>query len=378
MSNFAIDWQGALWAALCGVLLFFIKKYSDRFSKPFLLFSSISSFNPSPTTFKIRFSQKVSYLDFAVMGLLLLALLNPRYFTLRKESEFKPIPTEGIAIYLLIDQSGSMKESVEARLADGSLRILPNIDLAKQVTQDFILGNPKEHLVGRSNDLIGLISLARTAHILAPLTLDHQAVDQALQKVEVVTKQDDDGTAIGYAIYKTVNLIEATKYFSEELQHKGEPAYTIKNSIIIVVTDGLQAPSPLDKGKRLRNIDLPEAADYAKKAGVKIYIINVDPSITSSDLAPQRHQMQQITQETGGGFYIASGGTRLADVYNQINKIEKSTLPTLPEDLLKNISKDQLPQFYEKHGIFPYLIALAGVLLFVSILLKTLYLRRVP
>lgn len=380
--SFTIDFWGLSAAIFLALIAYFSKYYKKLFSDPYLSFSSLKLLNQSQVDKgRLTWHQRLPWLEGAAIGLLLLALFNPRFFALieDRESESRLTPTKGIAIYLLIDQSGSMRESVDALMADGSIKLIPKIDLAKEVTHDFILGNPAERLAGRPNDLIGLLSLARTAHILVPLTLDHQAVDEALQKVQVVTKQDDDGTAIGYAIYKTVNLIAATRQYAQELSTKGKPAYEIKNSVIIVVTDGLQAPSPLDKGKRLRNIELPEAAALAKKEGVKLYIINVDPSIASSSLSPQRNQMQKITEETGGKFYMAFGNQRLADVYQEINRIEKSTLPISDLELAQgNLPKEDLPQFYRKIPLYPYLLILSGFLILSVLFLKNLYVRKVP
>ena len=160
-----------------------------------------------------------------------------------------------------------------------------------------------------------------------PLTLDHQAILKALSQIQVVKKPDEDGTAMGYAIYKTVNMIAATKHYAAELAQKGNPSYDIKNSIIILVTDGLQDPSILDKNSRLRNIGLDEAAAYAKKNAVRLYLINIDPNTYSEELTPQRHQMERITKLTGGQLFIVGILGDITGIYSDIDRIEKSVLP---------------------------------------------------
>ena len=82
-----------------------------------------------------------------------------------------------------------------------------------------------------------------------------------------------------------------------------------------MVTDGLQYPNPFDKGNRLRNIDLEEASAYAKDKGVKVYIVNVDPSLaTDPELEPQRNQMKRITEATGGQLFLTTNKQPLANL----------------------------------------------------------------
>ncbi len=98
-------------------------------------------------------------------------------------------------------------------------------DLMKRLTESFIDGRP--------NDLIGLVTFARMANILAPLTLDRQALLDQLHKVQVVKDESIDGTGIGYAIYKTASTIAATRHFGEQLPKNQRPAYTINSNVII-------------------------------------------------------------------------------------------------------------------------------------------------
>ncbi|QLH36950.1 MAG: VWA domain-containing protein [Parachlamydiaceae bacterium] len=241
------------------------------------------------TTWKTRFAKLPYYLNLGALGLFLIAFIDPHGFSPKKpitQTNQNQLPTEGIGIYLLLDQSGSMAQEVSATINGNRVNIRKE-DLLKQVTSEFVEGNPTEELDGRPNDLIGLVAFARVPHVLSPLTLDHKAILDDIQKLRVVQKQDEDGTAMGYAIYKTVSLIAATKHYATELAQKGNPSYNIKSTIIILVTDGLQDPSILDKNSRLRNIGLEEAANYAKENGVRLYLINIDPNTYSDELAPK-------------------------------------------------------------------------------------------
>ena len=306
----------------------------------------------------------------------LVAFIDPHFFVPKKhpispnESQ-KALPTEGIAIYLLLDRSGSMGNEVSATINGNRVNIRKE-DLLKQVTREFIEGNPSAGLEGRPNDLIGLVTFARVPQVLSPLTLDHQAIIKELSQVHVVKKFDEDGTAMGYAIFKTVNTIAATKHYAEELARKGNPAYNIKSSIIILVTDGLQNPSILDKNSRLRNMGLDEAASYAKQNGVKLYLINIDPNTYSSALAPERHQMERITKLTGGRLFIVNDPGDLTQIYADIDALEKSTLPQ------EGISKEKQPNLYHRISLYPYLIALGMLCFLAAIFLNTTVARKVP
>ena len=272
---------------------------------------------------------------------------------------------------MLLDQSGSMAEQVAATI-DGKRENIRKEDLLKKVTREFIEGNPSVGLEGRPNDLIGLVAFARVPQVLSPLTLDHQQILKELAKVDVVKKPDEDGTAMGYAIFKTANMIAATKHYAAELTRKGSPSYDIKSSIIILVTDGLQDPSILDKNSRLRNMGLEEAAAYAKENGVRLYLINIDPGTYSEQLAPQRRQMERITKLTGGRLYIVNDPGDIAQIYASIDQLEKSVLPQ------KGISKEKQPHLYRRISFYPYLIALGMLFLLASFLLQTTLARKVP
>jgi Ca-activated chloride channel family protein len=279
--------------------------------------------------------------------------------------ERKVLPTEGIAIYLVLDRSGSMGELISVGRERRS-----KLDLLKQVTAQFIQGNPELGLTGRHTDMIGLVAFARVPNVLSPLTLDHKAILKLLSQLDVVKDKNLDGTAIGYAIYKTANLIAATRLFAKDLQGQGKPAYEIKNSVILLVTDGFQDPSLLDKGNRVRTIELQEAAQYALEQGVRLYIINVEPKIASEQFAPQRHLMQSIAEMTGGKFYLATSVQGLAEIYSEIDNIEKSLLPE--EAITAPIQPKRRVSF------FPYLIALGMLCLLLAVLLKTTILKTFP
>lgn len=337
------------------LFLFLLYTWSRRFSQPHLAFSSLQKIQASNWIGKLP-----AWLAWGGLGFLLLAFLDP-HLMLRKEG--RPDPQsgalEGIGIYFILDQSGSMGDPVTR---GGP----PKMDLLKQYTRTFIQG--------RSQDLLGMITFARGAQVLVPLTLDHRAVVEALDQLQVNNDQDQDGTAIGYAIFKTSQIIAATRQYAEKLPAEQKPAYDIKSTVMILVTDGLQDPSDKDKGKRFRTMDIPEAASYAKNEGIHLYIANVDPELGSSKYAPNMRQMQRAAESTGGKLFMATSPSSLGDIYQSIDQLEKSRLPSQFETL----PKDKLPQFYKRVSFYPWLIAAGLLSLFAAVLLRATLLKVFP
>lgn len=368
--RFAIDFTAA--GILLGILallgLMKIFLFPGRIS-PSLAFSRLTDLKyPS---WRSQFAIVPNKLHFFALICLMLAFIDPHF--LFPKSNLPPqenlpsheLPTEGIAIYLVLDQSGSMSQSVEATGAAGRKEKIPKIDLLKRVTQQFILSHP--------SDLIGLVSFARVPRVLVPLTLDRDTLLKQLNQIQVTKNSDEDGTAIGYAIYKTANLLSATRQFANDLKEEGRPPYTIKSAIIIVVTDGFQDPSRLDQGNRLRTLELDDAANYAKSQGIRLYVINIDPVLSTAQYAPQRRQLQTITELTGGQFYLVDDSQELQDIYAAIDKLEKGSISQ--EASLQPLD---VKSAYTRFSLYPFLI-LAGIgSLFLSLFLNSTLFRVVP
>ncbi len=184
---------------------------------------------------------------------------------------------------------------------------------------------------------------------------------------------------MGYAIFKTANLLTATRHFAQELKEKGQPAYDIKSATIVLVTDGLQDPSPLDKGNRLRTIELDDAAAYAKSQGIRLYLINIDPQISTSQFAPHRRQMQRITELTGGQLYLLNEPQELQQIYAAIDQLEKGSIQIEGTSKTSTEAKSELMKtHYDRFSLSPFLIAIGLLSLFSAIILETTWLRRVP
>lgn len=368
-----LSWISILLLAGLGGILYLLYKWSITHPKAFLSFSNVADFGLDDPGIKAKLDPLPQWLLLGALGLFGLAFLDIHWVEKPGPDPMVPpkTPTEGIAIYLMVDRSTSMRDSVLDTDAQGYLVKTPKIDILKRVTKEFIAGDPKTGLKGRPNDLIGLISFARSADVLVPLTLNHKDVLDALSQLKITDDPDSQGTGIGYVIYKTANIISATRHFAEELAKNGTPAYEIKSSIMILVTDGFQDVNPEDRERRFRSMEVDEASDFAKAQNVKLYIVNVDPSLNTEEFQPHRNQMRRIAEKTGGRFYITGEGRSLETIYEDINKLEKSSLPEF------NAKKEVLPPV-RTFSLYPFLIGFGLLLLSVSIILKTLLLRRIP
>lgn len=370
--SFEINYYALLLVLLILGLLFPLWRWRSRFRSPSLLYPHLSDLIPADS-FSLRRNLAFlpRWLKYASCGFFLLAFIDPRIYLPKTSAD--SVPKEGIAIYLVADRSGSMAQKVRFLTEKGTWENIPKIDLLKQITRAFIEGNSLLGLPGRPNDLIGLTAFARTAQVEAPLTLDHRAVVDQLTKLQVVQNKEDDGTAIGYALYKTTNIIDATRHYAHDLVGRDLPSYEMKSAIIILITDGFHAPSPFDQGHQFRNIDLDTAANYAKEKDVKIYLISIEPALASAQFTPHRNLMQRVAERTGGKYYHISDQMSLSQIYADIDKLEKGLV--LPST---SLSKDDQPNLYKVMPLYPYFIAAGMLALGLAIVLYTILLRRVP
>ncbi|MEM0969934.1 MAG: VWA domain-containing protein, partial [Verrucomicrobiota bacterium] len=121
------------------------------------------------------------WLRWLAMVLLIVALARPQ-----KGTEQIQEKSEGIAIEMVVDRSGSMGEEMQF----GGKR-LNRLEVVKRVFQDFVLGDGKG-LPGRGNDLVGMISFARFAETTCPLTMGHGALPRFLETVQLARTREED------------------------------------------------------------------------------------------------------------------------------------------------------------------------------------------
>jgi Ca-activated chloride channel homolog len=269
--------------------------------------------------------------------LMIVGLARPQRAHSRTE-----VTANGIDIVLALDVSGSM-QALDFEV-DGQR--LNRIAVVKSVVSKFIEERP--------NDRIGIIAFAGAPYLVSPLTLDHDWLQQNLDRVTVAGAADD-GTAIGSAIAASVNRLRTT------------PA---KSKVVILLTDGMN-----NTGK----ISPLSAAEAAKALGVRVYTIGVGvrgkAPIPVKDDAGNMHlimakvdvdekMLQTVADQTGAKFYRATDTDSLQQVYAQINRLERTA---------------QTVQKFERYEeLYPWaLIPSLAILALGSLLQQTRY-RRLP
>ena len=238
-----------------------------------------------------------------------------------------------ILIMLAMDVSTSM-------LAED---LKPNrLEAAKDVAAEFINGRP--------NDNIGITLFAGESFTQCPLTVDHAVLLNLLKDMKCGLIED--GTAIGMGIANAVTRLKDSK---------------AKSKVIILLTDGVN-----NKG----DISPLTAAEIAKSFGIRVYTIGVG----TNGMAPYPYPvggtvqyvnmpveidektLTQIAGTTEGNYFRATSNSKLKEVYEEIDKLEKTKLN------VKEYSKRQ--EEYRWFALAAFLCVLLEVLLRNSILKK--------
>jgi Ca-activated chloride channel homolog len=269
-------------------------------------------------------------------ALMIIGLARPQRTHSRTE-----VTVDGIDIVLGLDVSGSMQAldfSIDRHRVN-------RIEVVKSVVSRFIEERP--------NDRIGLIAFAGAPFLVSPITLDHDWLQQNLERVSIGSV--DDGTAIGSAIAASVNRLRMT---------------AAKSKVVILLTDGVN-----NTGK----ISPLAAAEAAKSMGVKIYTIGVGARgkapIPVKDDAGRMHlimaevdvderTLQAIADETGGRFYRATDTDSLQNIYEEINGFEKTA--------------QTVQKFEHIEELYPWALIPALAILGFGSLLQHTRLRRLP
>lgn len=247
---------------------------------------------------------------------------------------------EGIDIMLCVDVSTSM-------LAQD---LKPNrLDAAKQVASEFISGRP--------NDNIGLTIFAGEAFTQCPMTVDHAVLLNLFQGISSDIAANgiiEDGTAIGMGLANAVTRLKDSD---------------AKSKVIILLTDGSN-----NRGE----ISPMTAAEIAKSFGIRVYTIGVGTNGTApypmqTSMGVQLVNMpveidedvlRGIAATADGQYYRATSNTKLKEVYEEIDKLERTKLQ------VKEFSKNQ-----EAYLPFAWVLVLCIGL---EILLRQTVLKTIP
>ena len=228
------------------------------------------------------------------MSFVIVALARPQRTDERVEQSGR-----GIDIVLALDVSGSM-EIQDLRPT--------RLEAAKRIAADF--------LKSRVGDRLGLIAFAGEAYSLAPLTTDYDLLREDLASLRMGLIQED-GTAIGTALGVATNRLRES---------------TARSRVVILLSDGESNAGSLDPLL---------AAQLAHAFGIRIYTIGLGkdgfvPYGQDSLSRPRYVQtrlgettMRELAAAAEGRFFRATDAAGLREVFNQINRLEKSEIKQL-------------------------------------------------
>ena len=264
------------------------------------------------------------------LSMVIVAIARPR-----SSQEMERVDTEGIDIILAMDVSTSM--------------------LARDLTPDRINASKDiaiEFIAQRPTDRMGIVVFAGESFTQCPLTTDRATLINLMKEVQ--TDIIEDGTAIGNGLATAVARMKDSD---------------AKSRVVILLTDGVN-----NRGE----ISPQMAAEIAKTYGVRVYTIGVGkegmapyPVMTPWGVEIQNVQVEideallsEIAESTGGRYFRATDNTKLAEIYSEINKMEKA-----------RTTVDSFPVYKELFGRYA-LLALLAVLL--ELVFNWFIIRRLP
>ena len=304
--------------------------WKEKKRYPTLNLSSTEGFAQTGSSLRLRFRHILFVLRLAAISMAIVALARPQ-----SSSTQRNVTTEGIDIVVTLDISTSML----------SEDFSPNrIEAAKKTALKFVQNRP--------DDRIGLIVFSGKSYTQCPITTDHDVIENLFESLKVTPV--DDGTAIGLGLATAVSRLKDSK---------------AKSKVVILLTDGVNNTgfiAPLT------------AADIAKNFNVRVYTIGVGtrgvaPYPIKTPYGVQYQNMpvdidedvlKQIASATGGKYYRATNNKTLAEIYEDIDKLEKTRI---------DVSE------FSRHAeeFLPFAIA-AAVLFLLEILLRLTIYKKIP
>ena len=296
-----------------------------------LKFSNLDGFDS--ISFKSRIYPIMNIFRLITLLLVIVALARPQLIS----NSTKTKTSSGIDIVITVDISSSM-------LAQD---LKPNrLEALKKVASEFINN--------RINDRIGLVIYAGESYTKTPVTSDKDIVIKSLSDI-TFDGIIEDGTAIGMGLATSVNRLKESK---------------AKSKVIILLTDGVNNSGFIDPST---------AADLAANFDIKTYTIGLGSNGNArapvalnpngsfrfgmTKVEIDEELLKNVANKTGGLYFRATDNKKLQDIYNEINKLEKTELEEI--------------KFSESEEKYRTLIIAAIGLIFVELILKYIVFRSI-
>ena len=304
-------------------------------TEPTMKMSDTYAYRFAPKSWRMRIVHLPMFLRCMAFVLIVIIMARPQ-----THNSWDNRSVEGIDIMLAMDVSTSM-------LAED---LKPNrMEAAKEVAGEFTAGRP--------DDNIGLTIFAGESFTQCPMTTDHTSLLNLLQNVRTDIAARgliSDGTAVGMGLANAVSRLKESK---------------AKSKVVILLTDG---------SNNMGDISPMTAAQIAKSLGIRVYTIGVGTNKVARYPMPvaggvqyvnipveiDTRTLSDIAATTDGNFYRATNNRELKQIYQDIDKLEKTKMD------VKKFSKR-----YEAYQPFAILLL---VVLLLEVVLRTTVLRRIP
>lgn len=325
------EYPGLLWLLAIPVLMVLHYIYLEKAGRhPHMRVSVAVPWKKSGPTLMNLLRHVPFLLRIFALVMIVLAIARPR-----SSEEFSKVDTEGIDIVLAMDVSTSM--------------------LARDFTPDRVSASKDiaiEFISQRPSDRMGIVVFAGESFTQCPLTTDRATLINLMKEVE--TGLIEDGTAIGNGLATAVARMKDSD---------------AKSRVVILLTDGVN-----NSGE----VSPKMAAEIAKTYGIRVYTIGVGkegmapyPVMTPWGVQVQNMKVEideallkEIAESTGGRYFRATDNTKLAEIYSEINKMEKA-----------KTSVDSFPVYEELFGTYVFWALLA---LMLELLLNWFVISRLP
>lgn len=257
--------------------------------------SSLKGFK-TPANSLAKFRPVVFLLRVVALSFFIIAMARPRHV----DTTSRIKTTEGIDIVMAMDVSGSML----------ARDLKPNrLEALKKVASNFVMDRP--------NDRIGVVIYAGESYTQVPLTTDKTVVVNAINNISYGSAIED-GTAIGEGLATSVNRLKDS---------------SSEGKVVILLTDGVNNTG---------YIDPMIATELALAFDIKVYGIGL--GTTGNAMAPvainpngsfryanipvviDEDLLKEISTVTGGKYFRAVSNSKLEEVYEEINKLEKTEI----------------------------------------------------
>ena len=329
LENITFDNPEFLWLALILFVIILIDYKFKNVKNSSFSISSIKSLNTK--SLKVKLFPLLNVLRFTALFMLIVALARPQIIDVSIQTK----KSRGIDIVIAVDVSSSM-------LAQD---LKPNrLEALKEVAKEFVND--------RINDRIGLVVYAGESYTKTPVTSDKSIIINSINEI-IFDGVIEDGTAIGMGLATSVNRLKNSK---------------AKSKVVILLTDGVNNSGFIDPNT---------SADLATSFGIKTYTIglgsngnarapialNPDGSfrygLTKVEI--DEKLLKEIASKTGGLYFRATDNKKLKEIYDEINKLEKTEV----EEFKYSNAKE----------VYRFFVLAAVILILIEWILKTTFFK---